>query len=292
MSGYLAVILAAACWGTSGIFAGFILDGSAFSPLSLAFWRDLFTFLTLFAGLRIFRPAWLRAQKRDLPWLAAVGISVGAFHVFWNLAVLLNGAAVATVQQSVMPAIVAVAAWLLWQESLGWRKTLAIILTFAGTVLVSGIGLFSQTEFKLFGLLAGLGLPIAYASWNLFSKKISDRYKPLTILTYAFAFGALALLPFQFFIIPPWSAPPAIWLLFVGMIFLPTIGGWYAYMLGLARLPVSVAGIIAMAEIPFVAVYAYFFLGELMTAAQAVGAALVIGGVTLLILRKKVVVEK
>ncbi len=51
VSGYLAVLLAAACWGTSGIFASFILDGHAFSSLSLAFWRDLVTFLTLFTGL-------------------------------------------------------------------------------------------------------------------------------------------------------------------------------------------------------------------------------------------------
>jgi len=193
------VLLAAACWGTAGIFVSFILDGSNFSPLSLAFWRDLVTFLTLFAGLRIFRPAWLRVQKRDLPWLMAAGASVGAFHLFWNLAVSLNGPAVATVQQSAMPAIVAVAAWLIWRESLGWRKILAIVLTFAGTALVSDIGVLSQTELDLFGLLVGLGLPIAYASWNLFGKKVSGRYKPLTILTYAFAFGALTLLPFQFF---------------------------------------------------------------------------------------------
>jgi len=107
---------------------------------------------------------------------------------------------VATVQQAIMPAIVAVAAWLLWQEPLGWRKIMAIVLTFAGTVLVSDPGALSQTELKLAGLLVGLGLSIAYASWNLFSKKVSAHYKPLTILTYAFAFGALALLPFQFFI--------------------------------------------------------------------------------------------
>ena len=66
-----------------------------------------------------------------------MGASLGAFHVFWNLAVLLNGAAVATVQQAATPAIVVVIARMVWRESLTWRKLLAIVLTFAGTVLVS-----------------------------------------------------------------------------------------------------------------------------------------------------------
>jgi len=132
LPGFLAVIAAASLWGLSGIFVRFILQSADFGPVSLAFWRDLLTFLVLAAALLLLRPAWLRVEKRDLPWLAAVGVSVGAFHVFWNLAVFVNGPAVATVQQAAMPAVVAVIAWFLWPESLGWPKLLAIVLTFFG----------------------------------------------------------------------------------------------------------------------------------------------------------------
>ncbi|HEY84527.1 MAG TPA: EamA family transporter [Chloroflexi bacterium] len=286
LSGYIAVIAASALWGLSGIFVRFILAGANFGPLSLAFWRDLLTFAALFVGLMLLRPAWLRVEKRDLPWLAAVGVSVGAFHVFWNLAVFVNGPAVATVQQAAMPAVVAIIAWFLWRESLGWRKLLAIIFTFSGTVLVSNVGLLSQTNLNLFGLLTGLGLPLAYASWNLFGKKVRRRYGVLTVLTYGFGFGALALLPFQFFVPFPWPAPLSTWLWFAALIFVPTIGAWYAYMFGLGRLPASVASILSMMEIPFVAVYAYLLLNELMTLTQAIGAVMVIIGVSLLFRQK------
>jgi drug/metabolite transporter (DMT)-like permease len=43
-----------------------------------------------------------------------------------------------------------------------------------------------------------------------------------------------------------------------------------------------VASILAMSEIAFVAIYAYFLLNERLTASQILGAVLVVGGVLLL----------
>jgi drug/metabolite transporter (DMT)-like permease len=47
-----------------------------------------------------------------------------------------------------------------------------------------------------------------------------------------------------------------------------------------------VASILAMAEIPIVALYAYFLLGDKMTADQVLGTLLVVGGVLLLSWRR------
>jgi DME family drug/metabolite transporter len=284
--GYLTVLIATACWGTSGIFVKFIMASSDVTALALAFWRDLFTFLVLLTGVGLLRPAWpdlvRRVQRRDLRWLVGLGTSLGIFHVFWNLGVFLNGAAVATVQQAAMPAIVAVAAWLIWHEPLTWNKILAIILTFAGTVLVSGLDVLGQAELTLSGLLIGLGIPFAYASWNLFGKKARECYSPLVTLTFGFGFGALVLLPFQFFTPQPWPVPGLSWLWFAGLIFISTIIPFSTYTFGLGRLPASVASILAMTEIPIVAVYTYFLLDEALAAHQVLGAVLVVGGVLLL----------
>ena len=285
--GCLAVLFATACWGTSGIFVKFVMSGTEVTALALAFWRDLSTFLVLLTGVGLLRPAWLRVRRRDLPWLVGLGCSLGIFHVFWNLGVFLNGAAVATVQQAAMPAIVAVAAWLIWREPLTWNKMLAIVLTFAGTVLVSGLDVLGQAELTLSGILIGLGIPFGYASWNLFGKKVREHYNPLVTLTFGFGFGALMLLPFQFFTPQPWPVSGASWLWFAGLIFISTILAFSTYTFGLGRLPASVATILAMAEIPIVAFYAYVLLGELMTADQVLGALLVVGGVLLLSWRKR-----
>jgi len=280
--GYLAVVVAAASWGTSGIFVKFIVADVGFSALTLAFWRDLLTWLVLLLGVGIFRPMRLCVQRGNLPWMAAMGVSLGAFHVFWNLGVLINGAAVATVQQAAMPAIVAIAAHWIWQEPLSRNKILAILLTFTGTVFVSGLNVLGQRTLTWSGFLVGLGIPMTYASWNLFGKKVRQQYNPFIILTYAFGFGALVLLPFQFFTPQPWPIPAFTWIWFAGLIGLATIMGFSAYTFGLGRLPASVASILVMSEIAFVAVYAYVLLGERLSVNQILGALLVISGVLLL----------
>lgn len=289
--GYISVFVAAACWGTSGIFVKSILDSSDVTALALAFWRDLFTFIVFISGMAVLNPAGLRVRRRDLGWLVAMGSCLGIFHVFWNLGVSLSGAAVATVQQAAMPAIVAVAAWLIWREPLTWFKILAIALTVMGTVLVSDLNVLSQTELSLSGSLIGLGIPFTYAGWNIFSKKVRGQYGSLTLLTYTFGFGALVLLPFQAFTPQPWPVPAVAWLWFAGLITLSTAVGFTIYTYGLGYLQASVATILAMSEIPIVAVYAYFLLGERLTPDQAFGALLVVGGILLLSWRRRRNVE-
>ncbi|HSR29290.1 MAG TPA: DMT family transporter [Anaerolineae bacterium] len=287
LTGSLAVLLAAAMWGTSGIFVKFVAADTGISALALAFWRDVTTFAVLLICLGLLRlvlpgQSWLRVRRADLRWLIALGASLGTFHVFWNLGVFLNGAAVATVQQAAMPAIVAVVAWFIWHETMTWSKIVAIILTFVGTVLVSGLDVLGQVELSLGGLLIGLGIPITYAAWSLFGKKVREAYDPFTTLTYAFGFGALVLLPFQFFIPQPWPLPPSALMWFTGLIFVSTIVSFSSYTFALGRLPASVASILAMSEIAFVAVYAYVLLDERLTPSQIVGALLVVAGVFLL----------
>lgn len=283
VAGYLAVLAATACWGTSGIFIKFVVAGTDISAMALAFWRDLFTFAVLLITLGLLRPAWLRVQRRDLIWMAALGsISVGTFHVLWNLSVLLNGVAVATVQQAAMPVVVAIAAWLIWREPLTRRKVTAIALTFSGTLLISGLNVLGSAQLNVPGLLVGLGTPVTYATFSLFGKQIAGRYRSPAILTYGFGFGALTLLPFQFFTRQSWPVPGLSWLWFAALIGLSTILPFSIYTFGLGRLPASVAALLAMTEIPLAYFYAYLFLGERLRPTQFAGAALVVSGVLLL----------
>ena len=277
-----AVLLATACWGTSGIFIKLILTTGQVSLLALAFWRALTAFLLLIVGLRLLQPSWLQVKRGDLVWLGMLGASWGALQVIWIVAVLLSGAAVATVQQATMPAIVAVAAWLIWRESLTGRKVLAILLTFAGTVFVSGLNVLGQADLTFSGFLAGLGVAAVYAGWNLIVKQVRRTHNSFTAITYSFGFAALVLLPFQFFIPVPRSFPASMVLNFIGLVGVTTIGGFLIYTFAVGRLQASVATILAMAEIPIVAVYAFIILGERMTVAQLFGTVLVTAGVLVL----------
>lgn len=161
------------------------------------------------------------------------------------------------------------------------------MLAFAGTVLVSGLDVLGQAELSTTGLLVGLGVPFSYAAWNLFGKKVREYCNPFTLLTYGFGFGALVLLPLQLFTPHPWPIPAVSWLWFAGLILIATILAFSSYTFALGRLPASIASILAMTEIPIVAVYAYFLLDERLVFSQVVGAVLVMVGVLLLFRRNK-----
>jgi len=287
VSDYVAVLVATALWATSGVFIKFIVASSGITALALSFWRNLFSFVLLFGGIAVLRPVLLHVQRRNLPWLATLGGIIGVLNIVWTLSVLLNGVAITTVQLAAMPAIVAVVAWLIWREALTWNKILAIALTFAGTVLVTGLGAVSEAQLTLPGLLVGFSTPCTYAAWNLVGKKVGKDCSVLTTLTYTFGFAALVLFPFQFFTPQPWPVPPIAWLWFAGLVGLATAIPFPVYFFALGQLPASVASILAMTEIPIAYVYAYFLLGERMSPDQVLGAGLVVAGISLLSGRKR-----
>lgn len=282
--GLLSVLLATACWSTSGLFISLIVRESGISPWGLAFWRDLGTFTCLLVGIIILGSGSdLRVKRRDVPWLAAMGaISIGLFHVMWNMAVLINGVSVATVIQANAPIFVTVMAWLLWREPLTRRKLIAIVLAFAGTVLIARLDGLGATQITLFGLLIALAAAFAYGGFSLFGKKLVGDYGSWTILLYAFGFGALVLLPFQIGVAIPRPLPPRVWGYYAGLILLSTISGFALYTTGLRRLQASVAAIVATTEVLFAAAVSYVALGERLDGWQILGAVLVVGGVILL----------
>lgn len=289
--GLLLVVLATVCWSTSGLFISLIMRGSGISAWGLAFWRDLGTFTCLLVGTVLLgagaspagRGARLRVNRRDLPWLAAMGaISIGLFHVMWNTAVLVNGVSVSTVIQANAPIFVTVMAWLLWREPLTRRKFGAIALAFIGTLLISRLDGLGTRQITLFGLLIGLAAAFAYGGFSLFGKKLSGNYSPATILIYAFGFGTLTLLPFQIGTALPWPIPLPVLGYYAGLVLLTTVGGFVLYTTGLRRLQASVAAIVATTEVPFAALVSYVALGERLDGWQLLGAALVIVGVILL----------
>ncbi len=282
IQGILLVLLATIFWSTSSILINLIYQVVDIPAVSLAFWRDLSTLVTLLIGILIFRPKLLHIKRRDLPWLIAMGaISIGLFHVLWNITVVLLGASIATVMQSNAPIFVTIIAWLVLREALTSKKILAVLLSVTGTVLCSGVISSGGHPVTAFGIMLGVIGACAYGSYALFGKKIVGNYTPWTILFYIFAFATIVLLPFQVGKPMPWPVPPKVLMYFVTLIIISTIGGFGFFTMGLQHLQASVASIIATAEIVFASISAYIILGERLDFWQILGALFVIGGVVL-----------
>jgi len=280
--GLLLVITATAGWSTAGVWVKIIMEESGMSAIDLAFWRDASTFLLILFGLLLLKRGWLRVSVRDLPWLGFMGaVGIGLFHVLWNLSVQYNGASIATVLQYNAPIIVAVAARLLWGESLTWQKLIAILFVSLGTLLIALPGA-TGIHISPTGLLIGLASAASISVYSLVGRHLAGTYPLWTIMVYIFGFGALALLPLAVFTGAGWRLTPVALGAFAGFLIMPTLGGFGLYTAGLQRLPVSVAAIVATTEVPLAGIVAFFALGERLSGIQWLGVFLVMIGVALI----------
>jgi DME family drug/metabolite transporter len=277
--GYVAVLVACSFWATSGIFIKMIMRQSQTPAVILAFWRDLAAFVVLLVLNLSLKSHSSLLKRSHWPWMVALGVSLGVFHVGLNFAVDLNGAAVTTIQQAAMPAIVVVVERIIWREALTRQKVIAILLIFSGTVLISGLAAVGKEDFSATGLVAGFSIPALYAAWSLLGKKLRHDYSALPILTHAFGIAALVLLPFQFRSVHPWPITSNVWLCFAGLVGVSTVGGFVVYTFSLGRLPAGVVTIMAMSEIVFSALLAYIYLNETLSPLEILGALVIVVGI-------------
>jgi DME family drug/metabolite transporter len=278
------VLAATLFWSTSGTFIRLITQRYGLSAWTLAFWRDTLCFAALVAiclarGQRLGRVA-----PRDWPRLAALGaVSIGIFHVLWATAVVLIPVAVATVLNYTAPFFVVLWAWLAWRQRPSQRQTAALLLAFAGCLLVTGAYRAGTQDLNWIGLLVGLSTGVTYAGFTLLGKPLQARYSDWVVLTYAFGFGALAILVLQPAAPLGMLAQPAgAWLWMAALVLVSTVGGFGLYLAGLRHLSASTASITATLEPVMAAGLAFLLLGELIAPVQMLGGVLVIAAVSLL----------
>ena len=271
--GFFLVVLATVCWASSGILSTGVITKTGWSSVNLAFWRDLFTALTLGGILLVVDRGGFTIKKADIGWFAAMGVfSIGIFHVLWNYSIMDNGVGVATILQSNAPLFVAIMAYIAWREPFTPKKIAAILLGIVGTLLIADITSVSASSLTTIGILVGIGSALNYGTMSIFGKKLSADYSAWTVLFYAFVF-ATVVLSFtqlgQFELVGKMldHALPD----FIALILFPTVLGFWLYNTALKYLDASVAAITATSEVVFASIASFIFLDERMHALQIIG---------------------
>ncbi len=277
---YLKIALAAALWGTLGLFFRVLHDAYGLSSLSVAFFRAGIACVILFAALLLFRPAELRISRRSLPLFAAYGLlGIAAFYFLYVQAVVQTSVTTAVVLLYTAPAFVTLMAWYAWREPLSRRKLAALLVAFSGCAMVAQAYDPSQLRLNALGLILGLGAGFTYALYTIFTKSVLKQHSQSTALMYALLFGTLFLIPLQ----SPdgWGALTQSflpWLLLLGLAIGPTLGSFSLYNAGLNVLPAGNASLVAMLEPVVASALAFLVLGEELAPIQILGGGMVIGG--------------
>lgn len=292
--GYLIALTATVLWSFTGIIISYLSKTYALPSLVLAFWRDLFVTFGMVAGLALFNRARFHLGRVHWPFMILYGLTLAVFNSMWTFSVQYNGAAVATVLAFSSPAMTAILSRILFKEQFSIVKIVSIILSLAGTILVSGAHDPAAWELNAAGIAFGLLTGLFFAFYNLEGKAASDKsIDSWTALLYSFAGATIFLFLFNIGFDATSSKAPLsdmLWLseawsgwallFFLGVA--PTLGGFGLYTLSLRFLPPTVANLIATLEPALTAVWAYFLLGEMLTGNQLIGGLMIFTGVILL----------
>jgi DME family drug/metabolite transporter len=286
------VLLAAALWGTLGTLYKTAADAYGLTPVTIVFWRAGLAALGLGFALLVVVPlaggGWrrLRVRAADWPIFITFGLlGVTAFYILYIYAVLLVGVAVSVVLLYTSPVFVAVLSWRFLGEPFRRRKTLALVLTLAGCILVARAYDPSLLQVNWLGILCGLGSGFTYALYSILGKFSLHRGYTIGVMSfYVYAIGALGLLAVSFFGEGGPAAlfsvqNPGAWLLLSAVAFFATIGALYLYTAGLRHLQAGVASILATFEPVVAASLAFFVVGEKIEWPQIVGGCMIITSV-------------
>ena len=280
-----ALILLAGCfWGSMGIFVRRLTD-YGFSSIQIVAIRVTLAALVFCILLFIKDPSGFRISVKDIPLFLGLGFgSILFFTVCYFTAITMMPLSTAAILLYTSPIWIMLMSVLFFREKLTGRKLLALVLAFAGCVLVSGV---SGEGMTLTGLLVGLGSGIGYGLYSILGTVALRRYSPYTVTTYTFVFAALGswLICRPAEMLAKFAAAPNL----PGLVFFCVLTAlvtavipFLAYTLGLQTVEASRAGILATVEPLVATLIGVAVFSEPLTLLSGLGMLLILAAVVLL----------
>ncbi len=287
LRGYLLVASGAFLWGCAATAAKILLRNDVDTVL-LVQTRVTFSVVIMACILALFRRDLLRVRAGDLWRMALLGV-VGIAGANYTYYVVIREAsvAIAILLQYTAPLFVMAYAAFAREEELTAVKFVAAILALAGCYCAVG-GFEAASGLPAGALATGIGAAVCFAFMTVFTRHLLARYSIWTVTLYGFGFASL----FWLFVNPPWriaaESPSAqTWLALVGLALISVLFPYALFFAGLRHVVSSRAIIISTLEPVTAIATAAVVAGEKFALLQGVGAALVLGAIVLLQVRRE-----
>jgi DME family drug/metabolite transporter len=287
--GFLLVVLAALCWGTSGVSGRIVADRAGLGPLDIAWHRMAIGAVFLLIGFAIGRlrragsaPTLSRGAAVRLILVAA---GLAAYQLAYFAAVATAGVSIATlVALGLAPLLIAVGATVLGHGRPDRATVVALVVALVGLVLLVGISAGADTGTTVvLGALMAVGSALGYAVVTLSGAGVPTE-TPVALA--GFAGGALLLTPVALVAGLRFTADPVALavLLYLGAV--PSALAYGMFFRGLRSVPGAVASIVTLLEPLTATALATAFLGERLTPGALAGGVLVLAAVAGLYVRR------
>ncbi len=286
--GDILIIIAGLFWGSMGIFVRHLND-LGFSSIQVACLR-LTTAGILFALILLIKDRkGFKIALRDIPLFLALGlVSILFFTCCYFTAIRLMTMSTAAILLYTSPIWVMVLAIIFLKEKFTIQKLIALILAFAGCVLVSGFG----GKVTVMGILVGLGSGLGYGLYSIFGTFALKKYSPYTVTCYTFLIAGLG----SIFVSNPVDLiskisavenKPALFGFVLLTAVVTAVIPFLLYTLGLNMTTAGKAAVLATVEPAAATLFGFFVMKETVGPVAIVGILLVFTAIAVLSLGKK-----
>lgn len=246
-------------------------------PVTLLAGRFGLAGLCMVGVLRVGGHAWPRG--RDLLILVGLGaICYVAQSSLYFVALTVAPGALVALLLYVYPAIVAVAAAVLFRERFTTAKVVAVVVALAGTALTIG----RTPAGSPLGIALALGAAVAYAIYILISSHVAPRAGAIPAATVVMLSAGVVLGLVAVIRGPALPESGAGWAAIIGLALVSTVIAIVTFFAGLERIGPAQAATVSTTEPVTAVVLAAVALGERISADQIVGGALIVAAVTLM----------
>ena len=268
--GDILIIIAGLFWGSMGIFVRHLND-LGFTSIQVACLRLTTAGLIFALVLLIKDRKGFKINAKDIPLFLALA------------AIRLMTMSTAAILLYTSPIWVMILAIIFLKEKFSVQKLIALVLAFAGCVLVSGFG----GKVTVVGILVGLGSGLGYGLYSIFGTFALKKYSPYTVTCYTFliaGFGSI------FVANPPdliakISAVDNKLSLF-GFVLLTAVVTavipFLLYTLGLNKTTAGRAAVLATVEPAAATLFGFFVMGEKVGLIAVIGILLVFAAIVVL----------
>ena len=275
---------AAILWGILVIFIK-NLSVAGLSSMEIVTLRVYGAALILVLGLLLYNRKLLKIRIKDIWCFVGTGVvSIVFFSYCYFKNVTISSVAVSSILMYTSPIWVTLFARVVFREKISKHKLVALIMAFAGCVLVSGIA-GGVGGVSIEGLLLGLGSGIGYGLYSIFGRIALEKgYHPMTVSAYTFLFACVGVLPF----IKPaeiWekmNVAPEVWIWVLCMVLFSTCMSFTLYTIGLKYMEAGRAAVIATLEPIVTTLVGVLLYKEVLSGIMILGIAMVLGASVLI----------
>jgi len=262
----------------------------AYGPLTVIFFRLIIS-VSLLVLFSLFVKKLQKLQSKDYkifillalfePFLYFMGESYGLLYV---------SSTVAAVIVATIPLFAPIAAWYFFRERLSLMNIAGLILSFIGVCLVI---LNRDLSFSASpkGVMLEFMAVFAAIGYSSVLRKLAFRYNTFTIITYQNLIGIFMFLPFwTFFEAAGFMQTPFHWQAFRAIILLSVFASTFAFILftySVRTIGINRSNMFVNLIPVFVAIFAWFILGDQLTIQKFTGIVVVIAGLFLAQIRRR-----